>query len=207
MFGMIEEPDTALGEPRFKGINVGKGLIGGNFTQERPEVLGRVEFRGVGRQDDELEVAGDVELCRAVPGGAVKHHKSKDVCWERSGEIVEVKLHGLGVGQRQDERVGGAAVRMNGSEDIAPLIVRATGSGRTLTYGCPDAAVAGLEAKACFILKAQPDALVGLDLAQFSYRSECFFERQLVLQDSPLQDAPCVAVAWSGAGAARSASP
>ncbi len=80
---VLAEPNTAVSESGFEGVDVGKGLVGGDLTQQRPadrpgrcrfvqdEVLSGVELRGVGRQENELEVVRHGELRRAVPGSAV----------------------------------------------------------------------------------------------------------------------------------------
>lgn len=140
-------------------------------------MLGGIEFRAVGRKDDEPQVAGDVELGRAMPGGAIKNHESDDVWWNGNSEVVEIELHGLDVSQRQDERVGRTGLRMNGSKDVAPLVATAAGSNRALTDGRPDAAVAGLQVEACFILETQPDALVRVVSTQLRQDIKRFFEK------------------------------
>jgi len=44
---MIKKPATTLRKTRFKLVYVGKSLIGSDFSKERPEMLGGIEFRGV----------------------------------------------------------------------------------------------------------------------------------------------------------------
>lgn len=70
---MLAEPDTALSEAGFEGIDVGEGLVSGDFTQQRPKVLSGVQLGCVGRQENELKIFGHDQLQRAVPGSAVKN--------------------------------------------------------------------------------------------------------------------------------------
>ena len=72
--GMLAEPDTAVGEAGFEGVDVGKSLVSSDLPQQRPadrpgrcrfvqdEMLSGVELRCIGRQKDEPKVAGNVEL-------------------------------------------------------------------------------------------------------------------------------------------------
>ena len=76
---MLAEPDAAVGKASLERVDAGEGLIGSGFTQQRPEVLRGVEFRGVGRQEHEPKVVRHGELRRAVPGSAVENKESNDV--------------------------------------------------------------------------------------------------------------------------------
>jgi len=77
---MLAEPDAALSEAGLEGIDVGESLVSGDFTQQRPKVLGRIKFGSVGRQESESEIVRHGELGRAVPGSAVDHKESNNVC-------------------------------------------------------------------------------------------------------------------------------
>ena len=77
---MVGEPDAALSEAGFEGVDIGESLIGSHLTQQRPKVLSRVQLGCVGRQESEPEVVWHGELRRAVPGSAVEHKESNNVC-------------------------------------------------------------------------------------------------------------------------------
>ncbi|CAA9221257.1 MAG: hypothetical protein AVDCRST_MAG93-456, partial [uncultured Chloroflexia bacterium] len=94
-------------------------------------------------------------------------------------KVVEVELHGLGVGDRQDQGVGGARLGMHRSENVAPLVPGTTWSGRTLADGCPDPTVGWLETEARLVLEAPPHPLIRLCLTQFRQCGERFFGTQL----------------------------
>lgn len=76
---MLAEPDAALSKASFEGVDVGEGLVSGDFTQQRPKVLSGVQLGCVGWQENEPEIVRHGELRRAVPGSAVKHKQSDDV--------------------------------------------------------------------------------------------------------------------------------
>lgn len=77
---MLAEPDAALSKAGLEGVDVGESLVGSDFTQQRPEVLSRVQFGCVGRQENELEIIRHGELGRAVPGSAVENKESDNFC-------------------------------------------------------------------------------------------------------------------------------
>lgn len=76
---MLAEPDAAFSKASFEGVDVGKGLVSGDFTQQRPKVLSGVQLGCVEWQKNEPEVNRHGELERAVPRSAVKHKQSDDV--------------------------------------------------------------------------------------------------------------------------------
>ncbi len=56
-------------------LEIGKGrevLIGERLIEDRPEVLGRLQFGGVARQVDEPETLGHDQVGRGVPAGVVE---------------------------------------------------------------------------------------------------------------------------------------
>ncbi|CAA9377914.1 MAG: hypothetical protein AVDCRST_MAG93-8961 [uncultured Chloroflexia bacterium] len=53
---VVGEPEAAFSETRLEGVDVGKGLVGSDLTQQRPEVLSGVQFGCIGRQEHKPEV-------------------------------------------------------------------------------------------------------------------------------------------------------
>lgn len=76
---MFGEPDAALSKVLLERVDVGKGLVGGDLTQQGPEVLSRVQLRCVGQQEHEPQVVRHDKLRRAVPGSTVENKQSDDV--------------------------------------------------------------------------------------------------------------------------------
>ncbi len=70
---MLAEPDAALSEAGLKGIYIFEILVSGDLPQQRPEMFGGVEFRGIRRQEHEPQVVRHDKLRRAVPRSAIEH--------------------------------------------------------------------------------------------------------------------------------------
>lgn len=70
-----------------------------------------------------------------------------------AADLVEVKLHGFGVGMRQGERCTFAACRADGSEQIGVLVTLVGRLSRTRAAFCPLPNQAVLLADAGFILE------------------------------------------------------
>lgn len=76
---MLAEPYAALSEARLEGVDGNEGLVSGDLTQQRPEVLSGVQLGCIGRQENKPKVVRHGEPGRAVPGSAVKHKQGDDV--------------------------------------------------------------------------------------------------------------------------------
>lgn len=106
------------------------------------------------------DVLGDFELGRCVPSGTV--HEQHSVCspFDMAADFVDVKLHGVGVGEGQRECGTLASRRTDGTEQICAfvaLVGRLAGPGsptRPLPYDTV------LLADARFILEPYLDRLV-----------------------------------------------
>lgn len=100
------------------------------LAQVLPDVLDRVQFRCSGRQEDQRDVPGDAELCGGVPAGSVEQQDGVSPSGDMAADLVEMKLHGLGIGEGQRQPSSGAACRADGAEQIGAfvaLVCRLTG--------------------------------------------------------------------------------
>ncbi len=79
--GVVEEP-------------VGEAVL----FEELDDVLHRVEFRAVGREQDEGQVLGDREFLALVPAGTVENHHSVVARKHGGADPLEVLVHGDRVG-------------------------------------------------------------------------------------------------------------
>ncbi len=67
------EPSAALGDD---GLEVGEGgevPIDDRLVDQGPEMLGRLQLRTVGRQEDEADPLGDDQTFGAMPARVVEH--------------------------------------------------------------------------------------------------------------------------------------
>jgi hypothetical protein len=60
-----------------------------------------VQLGRTGRQEDQSDVLGHGEIAGRVPAGAVEEQHGVGAPGDRAGYLLEVKLHGVGVGEGQ----------------------------------------------------------------------------------------------------------
>lgn len=68
------------------------------FTEPKPESLGRIQFRGIRRQEQRCYSSRPLELLRRVPARSVQHHHGVLTPAKLFGRCIEELLHGCGVG-------------------------------------------------------------------------------------------------------------
>ena len=67
------------------------------FTEPQPKPLGRIQHRGIGRQEQRRYSSGPLELLGGMPARSVQHHDSV-LAWAKfSGCCVQDLLHGRGI--------------------------------------------------------------------------------------------------------------
>jgi hypothetical protein len=101
------------------------------LAHELPDVLDRVQFRGAGRQRQERDVVGHDQGLRHVPAGLVENQDCVAGRVDGATDLLEVRLHGGGIGEGHDERRTLPVLRADRPEDVRPpgaLVVRCAGS-------------------------------------------------------------------------------
>lgn len=96
-------------------------------AHELPYVLDRVELGALGRQRDDADVAGNLELAGGVPSGLIHQHDRVSAGRDGSRYLGQVQGHGLGVAKGQNQPSALAMFRADRAEDIGrfcPLILR-----------------------------------------------------------------------------------
>ena len=78
-------------------------------AQVLPDILDRVQFRGAGGQEDHRDVLRDREGSGRVPPGPIEQQDGMGAPGDGAGDLVEVKLHRVRVGERQRQRGARAA--------------------------------------------------------------------------------------------------
>ena len=63
---------TALGDGGAEFVQRGDVPIDDRLIHQWPEMLGGLEFRGIGWQEDEADPVGDGQALRSVPAGVVE---------------------------------------------------------------------------------------------------------------------------------------
>src|SRR5215207_8272680 len=162
--GLRMEAAAALGDD---GLEVGKGgevPVGDRLVDQGPEMLGRLRFRAVGRQEDEADPLGDGQALGPVPAGVVEHED--DVALAPGAgfprEAGEQRLEeGLGEAAAEiPDRL--AAGRLHEGDHVQPLVAVVAKGDRPLADGRPDPAPDRLQAEAVLILGPDLDRAVGV---------------------------------------------
>ena len=67
------------------------------FTEPQPQPLGRIQLRGIRRQEQRRYAFWPLELLRGVPARSVQHHH-RVLAWAKLlGCCIEELLHGCGI--------------------------------------------------------------------------------------------------------------
>ena len=125
-------------------------------------MLDGVQFRSVGREQDECDVVGDVEGARIVPSGTIDDHDGVDVVWQGGGEVGEEERHRGSVDEGEYQGEVLAAAGVHGGEDIGPLVTdlpRPPGPSAPMP---PAMADPPLVADTGFVLEPELDAGLGM---------------------------------------------
>ena len=101
------------------------------LSHELPDIFLRVEFRCTRRQRHEREIGWNLEVFGTVPAGLVENKDGVGTGGDPCGDLVEMKLHGFGVAERQNEGSTGSVFGADRTEQIGrlgALIVRGSGT-------------------------------------------------------------------------------
>ena len=143
------------------GVEVG---VGKRFIDERPQVLGGLELRAVGRLVDEPDAVGDGEVLQTVPAGIIELEHDDAVAPGAS-------LAGKGFEQLCKEgfvdpvrQIPDVLAARRGHEcgDVEPFVAVMTERDRPLADRCPNPAMDRLQADPMLIRGPDLDRLVGM---------------------------------------------
>jgi hypothetical protein len=127
-----------------------------------PGFFGGIALWGVRRDIDQGDIAGNAQLLRTVPSGAVGNHGGVDMGGECEADCIEVQLHHGGVGVGENQADGAPALRAEGAEDIGVLITCIERHRRPRAFGGPAVSAAAFLPDAGFILAPQFNGLAGM---------------------------------------------
>src|SRR3546814_4087934 len=89
--------------------------------------LDRVEFGAFGRQGDDADIVGNVELASHVPARLIHQHDRVSTGGDGERYLGEMQRHGFGIAERQHQPCAFALLRADRTKDIGrfgPLIFR-----------------------------------------------------------------------------------
>src|SRR5258708_2289127 len=96
------------------------GEIG--LAQVLPDVFRRIQFRASGRQRNQGEIFRELELARGVPGRLVENDQRVRAGCNSQADLVDMLLHGFGVGMRHDDCYSNIAARTDCAEKISIFV-------------------------------------------------------------------------------------
>ena len=96
-----------------------------------PDVLDRVQLRRTRGQQDGRDVRGHGEVRRRVPSGAIEDQNGVCAPGDVPRYLVEMQLHGEGVGERQSKRGALAACGTYRAEQVGVLVALVGGLARS----------------------------------------------------------------------------
>ncbi len=136
------------------------------MAQVLPDVLDRVQLRGPGGQKDHRDVLGDREGSGGVPPGSIEQQDGMGAICDGTGDLVEVKLHCLRVGERQRQGGSRATRRTDGAEKVGAFVALVSGLARPRSASRPLPHEAVLLADPGLVLEPDLDRLSTGDAGQ-----------------------------------------
>src|SRR5262249_45449984 len=101
------------------------------LPHELPDIFLAIEFGCAWRELQERDVAWNLEGLGAMPPGLIEEENSVSARSNFGCDLIEVKLHSLGVAARQHEGGTRSAFRADCTEEVGrlgPLIMGSTGA-------------------------------------------------------------------------------
>lgn len=123
------EGNTARGLGIFEGVNRGEMPIGQRRVGQRPQVLGGMELRRIGREEQQMDMLGHPPSAAGVPARAIQDQHDLFV---RTGANRAGEGHSFGLeerdgdtgGEREDDALrGGMHKAGEGAPRIAVLVL------------------------------------------------------------------------------------
>jgi hypothetical protein len=153
MVRIIGEGQAASSHDIIESVERLEIAIGNGLPGQRPETFGRLEFRGVGGQDVQLDAFGDLKVRRDVPSGTVDDQQHRLVAagpdFRGEGSEDGAEQGGVdGVGQEPDDLARG---RSDEAVDIEPLVAVMPMGNRAAAPPGPDCAKDRLQAEPLFV--------------------------------------------------------
>lgn len=120
---LLGKGDAAIADRLVKARDCREAAVGERLVDERPQMLGRLQFRAVGGLEDEADAVGRGQVLGAVPASIVKlkHDALPRSGADRLGEISENELEHLFADGVADAPHRPAARRLDEPGHIKPL--------------------------------------------------------------------------------------
>ena len=156
---ILGEVSTSPVEDGVEIVDAGEVAVGDRLVDQRPEVLGRLQFGRIGWQVNEPDAVRHREIGFGVPAGAVEdeHDAALAPGANRVGEARKQPFEEGLVDAVREIPDGLAADRLHEGRDIEPLIAVVTERDRPLADRRPDAALDRFQTEPMFIRRPDFD--------------------------------------------------
>ena len=168
--------------------------IGECFIGQRPQPLGRLQFRCIRGQEAQVYPRWDVDLGTGMPARAIESYQDllARPRADRSGELGQGEREGGDRHGRQQQPPGPTRIRMDKGIEIAPLVAMLDDRLGALAPGAPDPAHDRLEPDAVLVGRPQLYGVLGIGvLERLDGRREVFLKAAWAVGS---------ALAWRGRG-------
>jgi hypothetical protein len=159
-FGLIDELVPCLATGLDDGVVVFEDAVREPVLPEvLPDILDRVQLGRARGQEDDGEVLGDLELAGAMPAGTIHQDDGVGLGGDVATDLVEVHLHGAGVGEGQHEGGALAPAGTDGAEQIGVGVALVGGQARACSPLRPNARPSVLLSQSGLVLEPNLDPL------------------------------------------------
>jgi hypothetical protein len=160
------EGDAALGLGFFEVVDRGEVAVGERRIREGPEVFGGLQLGRIRRQEEQVQVLGDVQLGTGVPPRAVEdqHDLLGGTGTDGAGEFGELDLEERDVDGGREVEEGLTRGGLDEANQIAPREAVLDRGDRTLAVEAPDLVQDRFQADA--VLVGGPELDLGLGVGR-----------------------------------------
>ena len=120
-------------------LDGGKVLVDQRGVSERPQVLGRLQFGGIGREKEQVHVVWDPEADAGMPAGAIEHQHDllAGTGTRLTRELRELHCKDGDADRRGEMKKGAAGGGVDKAHQIAPREAVLHGGDGPLADRCP----------------------------------------------------------------------
>ena len=158
------ETTAALGDDGVELGERGEVPIDDGLVDQRPEALGGLQLRTVGRQEDEPDAVRHGEPGLGVPAGIVEHQDddalASGAALAREGGEQRLEEPLIDAGRQIPD--GLPACRLDEGGDVEPFIAMVAKRRGARPDGGPDPAPDGLQAETVLVLRPDLDRPIGM---------------------------------------------
>ena len=156
---------TGLEGDTTRRLGVLQLLIGGEvpIQQDRicepPQMLCRLEFRRIRRQEEQMHMVRHMQALRAMPARAIQHQYDLPgwTCTHCDGEGREFRFKERHADRGRQVKDGATGGRMDEAHEVSPLIPMLDRGKRTLVVQTPHLVQDGLQPNAVFVDRPELD--------------------------------------------------